>query len=632
MFSEYNGVIILTTMKEKIGLLYRVSSKPQETDGGSLDTQREIGRKVSKNLGFQYVEFDEGVQSSYNVEINFRPKLVELLNEIQKPKGIRMVWVFNTDRLGRYSQSWYSILKVFLDYGVKVYVGESDKPYDLTNSTDKLTIGLLSLISQYDNELRRMRSVIGKRNSLKSGNTYLGSTIPFGYSVKDKKLIENPDESKYLREIFKMYNDGKSTMDIKIYLDRQPDIRPRKTKFGWNLGTIQKMMRNELYIGTQTWRWEEKLPNGESTLIEEIKIDTPKLVDTRLFNKVQKLLDSRIRNNTPKEGRFMLRGILKCSVCGLMLSEREQKNPMYYGRCREYRWKYNNEKFDYEDCGLSKGLRTSTTDKIVIDKVLEILHESKTIREKYKGKNLTPKWEDESLNKKKISKVKVYINETIKEIERFEKELVQIEFDVRVGKLSDHVGNEIKVKFNELIKGQNKKLMDLRKEEKLLSDTKGWINWMDRMNKNLEKVGKYTKKQKTEFIKENVEHIKVRYEPDLKSHLLDIEFTKPIIGDKIIYSGEKDERGFKDYDLVSGVKNLNIEIPLQSGRKRISREEQDELNSIILKLKSDGLSHQEVCDYLNDKGVRTPSNLVWDKPKFSSYYNYIKRKIILGKG
>ncbi|MDA8641820.1 recombinase family protein, partial [Flavobacteriaceae bacterium] len=371
-------------MKEKIGLLYRVSSQIQESDGGSLDTQREMGKRMSKKLGFNYMEFDEGVQSSFNVEINFRPKVVELLTEIQKPKGIRKVWVFNTDRLGRYSNSWNTILKVFLDYGVEVYVGEGDKPFDLSNLTDKLTLGVLSLISQYDNELRRMRSIMGKRNSLKSGNTYLGSTIPFGYSVEDKKLIKNKTESNYVKEIFKMYNQGDSTMDIKVFLDKQPEIKPRKTKFGWNLGTIQKMLRNQLYIGVQKWRWEEELPNGETTLIEEIEIKTPKLIDKKTYDEVQKKLNSRVRNNTPKENRFMLRGILKCSVCGLMLSEREQKNPMYYGRCREYSWKYNKEKFNFDDCGLTKGLRTSSTDKVVLDKVLSTLQTSKTIREEYK--------------------------------------------------------------------------------------------------------------------------------------------------------------------------------------------------------------------------------------------------------
>ena len=54
-------------MNEKIGLLYRVSTQPQETDGGSLDVQKEMGRRISKNLGLSYMEFNEGVQSSYNI-------------------------------------------------------------------------------------------------------------------------------------------------------------------------------------------------------------------------------------------------------------------------------------------------------------------------------------------------------------------------------------------------------------------------------------------------------------------------------------------------------------------------------------------------------------------------------------
>ena len=620
-------------MKEKIGLLYRVSSQIQETDGGSLDTQREMGKRMSKKLGFNYMEFDEGVQSSFNVEINFRPKVVELLTEIQKPKGIRKVWVFNTDRLGRYSNSWNTILKVFLDYGVEVYVGEGDKPFDLSNLTDKLTLGVLSLISQYDNELRRMRSIMGKRTSLKNGNTYLGSIIPFGYSVQDKKLIKNQTESNYVKEIFKMYNQGDSTMDIKVFLDKQPEIKPRKTKFGWNLGTIQKMLRNQLYIGVQKWRWEEKLPNGESTLIEEIEIKTPKLIDKKIYDEVQKKLDSRVRNNTPKENRFMLRGILKCSVCGLMLSEREQKNPMYYGRCREYSWKYNKEKFKFDDCGLTKGLRTSSTDKVVLDKVLSTLQNSKTIREEYKKKNLTPKWEDEKVNKKNLKKLRVYINETEKEIDRYNDEIIQIEFDIRIGNLTQKVGEKLREKFNEIILENQKKLNSYKKEEVLLSDTKGWISWVDRMNKELEKVPNYDLSKKTNFLRENVERIEVRYDSSSKSHKMDISFNKPIIGDKMLYKNSKDDKGFKDYEIISGYKNIELDVPIDEKRNTLSSNDRIKLNSLILELKEKrSLSHSEVCNELNKRGVRTPTNKKWDKPKLSSYFNYIKKEYRLGKG
>ena len=105
-----------------------------------------------------------------------------------------------------------------------MYVGESSKPYDFNNPNDKLSIGILSLVSQYDNELRRLRSVMGKRNSLKSGNTFVGGTVPFGYSLKGKMLISNEGESKIVKRIYEMYRDGKSSTEIKLFLDTKKNF------------------------------------------------------------------------------------------------------------------------------------------------------------------------------------------------------------------------------------------------------------------------------------------------------------------------------------------------------------------------------------------------------------------------
>ena len=44
--------------REKIGLLYRVSSEVQESEGNSLDVQQKMGIQISKKLKFDYVEFN----------------------------------------------------------------------------------------------------------------------------------------------------------------------------------------------------------------------------------------------------------------------------------------------------------------------------------------------------------------------------------------------------------------------------------------------------------------------------------------------------------------------------------------------------------------------------------------------
>ena len=624
---------------EKIGLLYRVSSKPQETDGSSLDVQKEIGIKISKILGLKYQEFDEGVQSSFKVEINQRPKLVELLDEIQKPNGIRKVWVFNTDRLGRYSQSWYSILKVFIDFGVQIYIGDSTKPYDLNNSPDKLMIGVLSLISQYDNELRRMRSIMGKRNSLRNGNTYLGSTIPFGYTVKNKKLKEDEKESFHLRKIFTMYNQGKSTMEIKMYLDKIPDIKPRRTKLGWNLGTIQKMMRNTIYIGTQVWKWEEKLPNGDITTVDEIIIKTPKLIEKELWESVNQKMNLHLqkrKKSIPTDQ--ILGGTIVCNECGLSLSYRKRGNSQqYYGRCSEYSWKHNknyldNKKKNYNktNCKMKRSLNIVETDEKILDKIIDIITKSSIVREKYKIKDLSPKWDSETKNSKRLGSIRTQLRNKRRELESLEDEQIQIEYDVRTKKISESIGSKLREKFKTSIEIVQEEIDLIKNEERLISESKGWVNWISKMEKDVKKIMNSSLEQKRDFINRNVQNIKVFFDEKSKEHDITINFRLPIVGDELIYDkkGIINETGFKDYKIKDGDKTVNFrfEKPVQI-RTKLNKEVRKVLNERIIQLKEvEFLSLKNICETLNKERLLTPTGKNWDKPKLSSYYRTIKGK------
>ena len=624
---------------EKIGLLYRVSSKPQETDGSSLDVQKEIGIKISKILGLKYQEFDEGVQSSFKVEINQRPKLVELLDEIQKPNGIRKVWVFNTDRLGRYSQSWYSILKVFIDFGVQIYIGDSTKPYDLNNSPDKLMIGVLSLISQYDNELRRMRSIMGKRNSLRNGNTYLGSTIPFGYTVKNKKLKEDEKESFHLRKIFTMYNQGKSTMDIKMYLDKIPDIKPRRTKLGWNLGTIQKMMRNTIYIGTQVWKWEEKLPNGDITTVDEIIINTPKLIEKELWESVNQKMNLHLqkrKKSIPTDQ--ILGGTIVCNECGLSLSYRKRGNSQqYYGRCSEYSWKHNknyldNKKKNYNktNCKMKRSLNIVETDEKILDKIIDIITKSSIVREKYKIKDLSPKWDSETKNSKRLGSIRTQLRNKRRELESLEDEQIQIEYDVRTKKISESIGSKLREKFKTSIEIVQEEIDLIKNEERLISESKGWVNWISKMEKDVKKIMNSSLEQKRDFINRNVQNIKVFFDEKSKEHDITINFRLPIVGDELIYDkkGIINETGFKDYKIKDGDRTVNFrfEKPVQI-RTKLNKEVRKVLNERIIQLKEvEFLSLKNICETLNKERLLTPTGKNWDKPKLSSYYRTIKGK------
>ena len=79
--------------------------------------------------------------------------------------------------------------------------------------------------------------------------------------------------------MFTKYSKGISTKEIKKWLDSNSNIKPRRSNT-WSLGTIIKMLKNELYNGVQTWRWKKTLPNKQIIYIgEPIKVKIPKIID-----------------------------------------------------------------------------------------------------------------------------------------------------------------------------------------------------------------------------------------------------------------------------------------------------------------------------------------------------------------
>lgn len=615
---------------EKIGLLYRVSSKPQETDGGSLDVQKDMGRRISKKLGVSFIEFNEGTQSSYNIEVNLRPKLVELLNEIQKKNGIRKVWVFNTDRLGRTSQSWYSILKVFLDYGVQIYIGEDyKKPYDLTNSVDKLVIGVLSLISQYDNELRRMRSILGKRSSLRGGNTFVGGTPPFGYKVNGKHLVIDSKESIHVEKMFNMYNSGKTTMDIKIYLDNQLDVKPRRSKKGWNVGTVLSMLKKEVYKGIQKWEWKENLPNGESQIVETIEVKVPKIISEKLWNSVQERTQRVYSLDFHgKSRKSLLTGLLVCPKCKLKLGHRFKTNNHYFGRCTEDNWKKIEKKHNINDCPLKKSPRIEQLDEKIMSVVLDIVKESSILREDYKKEILKPKFQEEEILRKRKETLERSVRGKRNELSGVEDKKMDLEFEFRLNEMKKSRFNSLTLRFDEHIKKIQEELNNLESKLKVINETKGWVDWLEKMNSEINLIENYNLQRKKEFLKGILNEIEIRYDKNNKSHLIDLKFKLPLVGDSIIYGEKRDSQGFKVYDIQQGKIKYQTELKSFVPNKSKKQSQKNELIERIVYLKEiESKTFEEISEMLNDEGLKPLNGGKWYKSKVSSFYNY-NRKVV----
>ena len=167
-------------MKEILHIYTRVSSAVQE-EGTSLETQKELGIKKSKELGMKYQIWNEGAASSHHENLTNRPKISELLFDIEKG-NIKHLFVYNNDRLSRNDQTQFFIKNAIIKNGVMLYT--KDGTYDLNNPTDKLLKSFLDGVAEYDNAIRAERTRLGKLNKVRNGGWY-GAPPPYGYELVD---------------------------------------------------------------------------------------------------------------------------------------------------------------------------------------------------------------------------------------------------------------------------------------------------------------------------------------------------------------------------------------------------------------------------------------------------------------
>ena len=87
-------------LKEILHIYTRVSTRVQDVDGTSLDTQKELGITKSEELGLKYKVWNEGGASSHHEDLHNRPILTQLMREVEDGK-VSNLFVFNNDRLSR---------------------------------------------------------------------------------------------------------------------------------------------------------------------------------------------------------------------------------------------------------------------------------------------------------------------------------------------------------------------------------------------------------------------------------------------------------------------------------------------------------------------------------------------------
>ena len=538
-------------MNQYLDCYIRVSGRGQEKEGFSLDSQREIGKRVSKKLGLKPRFHDEGVKSSTIIGV-VRDELDNIKTGIEKGE-IKNIWVVEHERLFRKVTDSVLFKEYYLDeYEVNLFTGEEGAKVSFSHEIDNEMYEFRSLISSLESKKIRRRSIRGKRFRLDKDSSekpiFLGGTPTFGYANKDKLWVLNPDESKIFKWMFDSYAKGKETVEIKKELDRR-GIAPRRRKL-WGLATIQKMLGNESYTGLK--RWVDK----ESK--QEWVYQIPQIISVSTFQKVQrKLLENQKTTDNNKKTDFLLDGLLVCG-CGLRMGCESKtrsygKTETYYCVSRSRKWRGE----EVGDCRNHKSLDKEPTNKEITHLVKEIVSNSVTLKEQFKEDVLSKKMESdkEIKDQKKTLEIKVKriqrdLEHTIENISLTEVERIQGRKDKRVVekvlKLLDDEKNTLEREYQKTF--QDIEDLDSRKE---------WLDWLGRFGESLE-VRTSNEKKTRDFLDGLVKQIVVHpaYGTDRdgkevqQGQTLDIHFKMKIVSDKLRYRDIND-KGL-GYDLVEG--------------------------------------------------------------------------------
>jgi DNA invertase Pin-like site-specific DNA recombinase len=211
----------------------------------SLDAQREACEAyiLSQRAG-GWIEvgdrYDDGGVSGGTIE---RPALKRLLADVAAGR-IDVVAVYKIDRLSRSMLDFLKLIELF--EGHKTTFVSVTQSFNTTDAAGRMHLNIMMTFAQFEREVigERIRDKVAA--SRKKG-MWMGGWAPFGYQVKDRKLIANAADAAVVRSIFKRFLVLKSATLLAHEL-RQKDTRNRYGQ-AIDKGVLYKLLKNRTYIG-----------------------------------------------------------------------------------------------------------------------------------------------------------------------------------------------------------------------------------------------------------------------------------------------------------------------------------------------------------------------------------------------
>ena len=278
----------------------RVSTKEQADQGFSLDGQEKECRTFAENNDYE-VE-NVFIEKGESAKTQDRTQLKNLIKYcVKNKKEISCLIVWKLDRLTRNVGDYAELTKHFASLEILILSATENNE---DNSTGKLMRNIISSFAQYENDVKRDRTITGMKRAIEDGRWAWRAPIGYKQTRDDlkKPLLVPTDESIFVIEAFELANARLHTQ-VEIVQKLKNKGFKRVTK---NL--LNRILRNVIYAGLIKVPW---FPDYIDAIHEPI-------ISKDTYFRVQRILDGKKPTITPKVRNhpdFPLRNFIRCSKC-----------------------------------------------------------------------------------------------------------------------------------------------------------------------------------------------------------------------------------------------------------------------------------------------------------------------------
>ncbi|WP_299213268.1 recombinase family protein [uncultured Dokdonia sp.] len=280
----------------------RVSTKDQ-LDNASLETQKKYCELFAKKKGIEVLEYFGGTHES--AQSDERKEFQKMLAYVRRrKKDVSCIIVYSYDRFSRTGANG-AYISDQLKKKEGIVTLSVLQEVDVTTASGSFQQNLYYMFSQFDNELRRDKSVSGIKEKLSKG--YWIGALPFGYTNlnpgrgKVQNIVVN-EQGKLLRYAFKWRAYERLTYD---------EIAHKLTKKGLYIRSkkLSSYFRNPFYCGLVI---SSHLPD------QVIEGKHEALISKELFLKVNESLENKDRGQSyhRDDQNLPLKQFVKASSCG----------------------------------------------------------------------------------------------------------------------------------------------------------------------------------------------------------------------------------------------------------------------------------------------------------------------------